>query len=41
MNIKTNVKAGGIHLNHNQTVARGMKVRSRVKPGAFVWFSDR
>jgi len=25
----------------NQTVARGMKVRSRVKPGAFVWFSDR
>ena len=31
MKIKTNIKAGGIALNHNQTV--GLKIKSGVKAG--------
>jgi len=33
MKIETNVKAGEITLNHNQTAARSLKVRSKVKAG--------
>jgi len=33
MKIRTNVKASGRDFNHNQTQARGLKVRSNVKAG--------
>ena len=34
MKIKTNVKAGALTFNHNQTVACGLKVKAIVKAGA-------
>ena len=34
MRIKTNLKAGGLQFNHNQTVTSGLKVKSNVKAGA-------
>jgi hypothetical protein len=33
MKIKTNVKARKLAANHNQTVARGLKVKTNVKAG--------
>jgi len=39
MRIKTNVKAGAIALNHNQTVTRSLKVKSGIKAGK-VQFQD-
>jgi len=36
MKIKSNVKAGGENLQHNQTVARGLKVKTGVKAGYYI-----
>ena len=33
MKINTNVKTGRVSGNHNQTVARGLKVKTNVKAG--------
>lgn len=33
MKIKSNVKAGGITMQHNQTAIRGLKVKTNVKAG--------
>jgi hypothetical protein len=34
MKTKTNVKAGGFNLNHNQKLAGGVRVKTAVKAGA-------
>lgn len=36
MRVKTNLKAGGIRWNHNQT-AKGLRVKSGVKAGGHRW----
>ena len=36
MKIKTIVKAGGWLNNHNQTVSRGLKVKTNVKAGIII-----
>ena len=36
MKIKSNVKAGVLSGNHNQTAARSLKVRTNVKAGASI-----
>ncbi|MGH9755220.1 MAG: hypothetical protein ACREA2_20775 [Blastocatellia bacterium] len=35
MKVKTNIKAGGLSINHNQTLSRGLKVKTNVKAGGF------
>jgi hypothetical protein len=39
MKIKTNVKAGGTTMQHNQRITRSLKVKSGVKAGK-VQFQD-
>ena len=34
LKVQTNVKAGGLGLNHNEAQVRGLKVRTNVKAGA-------
>ena len=34
MKIKTKIKAGGIHLNHNQSI-RSLKIRTGTRSGGF------
>ena len=36
MKIRTNVKAGGLATNHNQTASRGLKVKTKVKAGGIM-----
>jgi hypothetical protein len=36
MKVKTNVKAGGLSSNHNQTVSSGLKVKTNVKAGLII-----
>jgi hypothetical protein len=36
MKIKSNVKAGGLGSQHNQTVTRGLKVKTNVKAGLII-----
>lgn len=33
MKIKSKIKAGGVSPNHNQTMARGLRIKSSVKAG--------
>lgn len=34
MRIKSKIQAGGINLQHNQTVSRGLRTKSNVRAGA-------
>ena len=34
MKINSNIKAGGITQQHNQTVSRGLRIKSNVRAGA-------
>jgi hypothetical protein len=36
MKVKTNVKAGGLTSNHNQTFISGLKVKTNVKAGTII-----
>lgn len=37
MKIKTNIKAGGMNLNHNEKLARGLKLKTGTKAGFIPW----
>jgi hypothetical protein len=36
MRIKTSVKAGGINMQHNQTMARALRIKSGIRAGASI-----
>ena len=38
MKVKSNIKAGGLQINHNQTVSKGLRVKSSVKAGTMGGF---
>jgi hypothetical protein len=36
MKVKSNVKAGGLNANHNQTTASALRIKTKIKAGIIV-----